>query len=118
MMKLRCTIVTTITLILVVGFSVAIVAALNQGATEITLAGGESGVVWFPHQQHQKILGDCNLCHDLFPQESGAIKDQKAEGALKQKQVMNKKCIACHRKFKKAGKASGPVSCKKCHNKG
>ncbi len=115
MMILRRSIFAAISLVLVVIFSVAIVGAMNQGAAEITLAGGERGEVLFPHHQHQKMLGDCNLCHDLFPQIPGGIAKQKAEGALKQKQVMNKKCIACHRKMKKAGQASGPVSCKKCH---
>lgn len=103
--------------VLMVAVSVAGVDAMDQGAAEMTMGGGERGEVWFPHQQHQKTLGDCNLCHDLFPQVSGSIEKQKVEGVLKQKQVMNKKCIACHRKMKKAGQASGPVSCKNCHKK-
>ncbi len=90
---------------------------MNMGAAEMNMAGGDQGEVWFPHQQHQRTIGDCFQCHNLFPQEAGSIQKKIAEGTLKQKQVMNKQCIACHRKMKKAGQASGPVSCKKCHQK-
>ena len=105
-----------ITLILVTALAVA-VADTEKGAEEMTLVGGEKGDVWFPHRKHQDNLGDCKICHDLFPQEAGTIQKLKAEGELKKKQVMNKKCLACHRKMKKAGEPTGPTSCNKCHHK-
>jgi len=116
MMRRIGTILFLITLILVTALVVA-VANTEKGAEEMTMIGGEKGDVWFPHRNHQDNLGDCKICHDLFPQEAGTIQKMKAEGALKKKQVMNKKCIACHRKMKKAGEPAGPTSCKKCHHK-
>ena len=103
---------------LILGTALVVAAAdTEKGAEEMTLVGGEKGDVWFPHRKHQDNLGDCKICHDLFPQTPGIIEKQKAEGALKKKQVMNKKCLACHRKMKKAGEPTGPTSCNKCHHK-
>ena len=91
-------------------------AAQNRGAEQMVLHGGKSGSVPFPHAAHQQTLVDCNLCHGLFPQESGAIERLKESGELKKKKVM-RQCTFCHRKTAKAGKASGPTRCKTCHNK-
>ena len=94
------------------------VALENKGAELLSLDGGSRGAVAFPHHRHQNALGDCNVCHTLFPQEQGAIIRLKQEGKLASKQVMNKHCINCHRAEKKAGKKAGPVSCTQCHKKG
>ena len=93
-------------------------AVENKGAEIISLDGGSRGAVPFPHYRHQNALGDCNVCHALFPQEPGSIARLKQEGKLAGKQVMNKHCISCHRAEKKAGKKAGPVSCTQCHTKG
>jgi len=99
-------------------FSVAMAAAFqNRGAPNITLEGGKKGSVNFPHAMHQDNIIDCNVCHDLFPQKAGVIQDLKNQGNLKKKQVMNKKCLKCHRAKKKAGEEAGPTSCSKCHLK-
>jgi len=96
----------------------AIAAAVqNKGAENIEIYGGKTGKVSFPHLQHQETLGDCNICHDIFPQESGSIKSLKAQGKLKKKHVMNKHCIKCHRAKKSAGEKAGPTRCKECHKK-
>ena len=87
----------------------------NRGAPQMILEGGNTGPVSFPHLAHQEALGDCSACHDLFPQEDGAIERLKASGELKQKQVMNKQCTKCHKQFKKEGKKTGPTTCKSCH---
>ena len=87
----------------------------NTGAENITLEGGTSGKVPFPHRKHQDNLNDCNICHEIFPQTCGAIENLKAQGKLKKKQVMNKLCTKCHKAEKKAGKTSGPTTCKTCH---
>ncbi|GBC62702.1 cytochrome C [Desulfonema ishimotonii] len=92
-------------------------AAGDKGAENISLYGGKSGEVPFPHQRHQATLGDCNTCHELFPQEAGSIERLKAAKELKKKQVMNKHCIRCHRAMKREGTRSGPTSCKECHVK-
>ena len=103
---------------LIAGTSIAVsLASENPGAENIVLEGGKRGEVPFPHRQHQKNLGDCQICHSVFPQDSGAIVKLKAEGTLKKKYVMNKLCTKCHKKMKKAGQKSGPTSCAKCHIK-
>jgi hypothetical protein len=71
----------------------------------------------FPHAAHQAALGDCSVCHELFPQEAGSIDALKASGDLKKKQVMNKHCTKCHKKMKKEGEKTGPTTCKSCHVK-
>ena len=91
--------------------------AENKGAADIKLPGGNRGPVPFPHHQHQDALGDCEICHSVFPQEAGIIEKLKAQGKLKKKHVMNKLCTKCHRQNKKEGIKSGPTTCKKCHIK-
>ncbi|MBT8341729.1 MAG: cytochrome c family protein [Desulfatitalea sp.] len=90
--------------------------AIDRGARQIILEGGASGSVPFAHQRHQNTLkDDCMVCHALFDQKKGAIKTGKADGRLKQKQVMNALCIHCHRNERQAGNPGGPTACAKCH---
>ena len=90
----------------------------NKGAEIILLSGGEKAKdVHFPHRRHQDVLGDCNICHDLFPQKLGSIEELKNQGKLKKKQVMQEHCIDCHKKMKAAGQSTGPTSCGRCHRK-
>ena len=89
----------------------------NKGAENIDLKAGSRGNVFFPHRRHQNKLGDCRICHSVFPQKAGSIAELKAEGKLKQKYVMNKLCTKCHKEKKKAGQPSGPTTCSKCHIK-
>jgi len=91
-------------------------AVENKGAASMVLQGGSSGDVPFPHHKHQNALGDCNLCHNLFPQEPGGVEKLKAEGRLKKKAVMEQ-CKSCHRKRTDKGERGGPVGCKACHRK-
>ncbi len=93
-------------------------AVENKGAEMITLDGGKRGMVHFPHHRHQNKLGDCNICHSLFPQEPGVIARLKKEDKLVPKQVMNTLCVKCHKAEKLAGRKAGPVTCAKCHQKG
>jgi hypothetical protein len=93
------------------------VATQNKGAENLELPGGNRGNVPFPHHQHQEKLGDCEICHSVFPQKSGIIEKLKAEGKLKQKYVMNKLCTKCHKEKRKAGQKAGPTTCSKCHIK-
>jgi len=89
----------------------------NKGAAEIQLPGGKRGPVLFPHHRHQDKLGDCDICHSVFPQKAGIIKELKAQGKLKKKYVMNKLCTKCHRQKKREGIKAGPTTCAKCHIK-
>ena len=89
----------------------------TKGAAEMLLAGGQRGDVPFPHLRHQEMLVDCNICHAVFPQKTGAIAALKAAGKLAPKQVMNKQCTKCHREKKRAGEKSGPTTCTACHQK-
>jgi len=94
------------------------VRSANNGAAEMLIEGGSRGKIPFPHRTHQEVLGDCNKCHDLFPQETGAITRLKKSGDLKKKQVMNKSCVKCHKTMKKGGAKAGPTTCSKCHVRG
>ena len=75
----------------------------NKGAPHIVLFGGRTASVPFSHQIHQNILGDCNLCHKLFPKNSGAIQNLISGGKLQKKAVMAR-CRACHREMAGTGK--------------
>jgi len=90
--------------------------AQNKGAKQIILFGGATGNVTFKHQLHQDSLGDCNLCHNLFPQTPGIVQKLIKDGKLANKKVMNQ-CTKCHRDKINAGSKSGPVICKGCHVK-
>jgi hypothetical protein len=90
--------------------------AQNKGAKEIIIPGGTTGNVPVKHHLHQKVLGDCNLCHSLFPQTAGIIQKLKDEGKLEKKKAMNN-CLKCHREKTNAGLKTGPVTCKSCHAK-
>jgi Cytochrome c7 and related cytochrome c len=87
----------------------------NRGAKTILIFGGKMRDVHFPHQRHQDTLGDCDVCHDLFPKKSGSIQELKDRGILEKKLIMQKHCIDCHRKMKSAGRNTGPTSCARCH---
>lgn len=105
---------------LCVGFALMVSMALaveNKGAQQISIDGGSRGNVAFPHHAHQNRLKDCNICHAVFPQETGALTKLKASGQLEKKQVMNKQCVACHKAEKQSGKAAGPTTCSQCHVK-
>jgi hypothetical protein len=117
-MKTKLFVVSVSIVLLVVGGAIASSAATqNKGAEIIELSGGNRGHVPFPHHKHQEKLGDCKICHSIFPQSSGAIEKLKSEGKIKQKYVMNKLCTKCHREKKKAGLKAGPTTCSKCHIK-
>lgn len=90
-------------------------AAQNAGAAEMTLSGGKTGDVPFPHGRHQTALGDCGACHGLFPQEKGVVDAMKAQGKIKSKAVMGQ-CVNCHKTMTKSGEKTGPVSCRACHS--
>ena len=96
----------------------AAVLTEENGAENMELNGGSRGNVPFPHRTHQEVLGDCGKCHDLFPQETGAIDRLKKAGDLKRKQVMNKSCVKCHKATKKGAGKAGPTTCSKCHIRG
>ena len=93
------------------------VASENKGAEIILINGGKMRDVHFPHHRHQNVLGDCNVCHELFPAQAGSIAELKEQGKLRKKQVMEEHCIACHKKRKAAGEQTGPTSCARCHRK-
>jgi cytochrome c-type protein NrfB len=88
----------------------------DKGAATMMLQGGSLGVVAFNHHLHQTALGDCNLCHNLFPQVSGSIEKMKAEGKLKKREVMGQ-CQDCHKQKAASESKTLPVKCGECHKK-
>ena len=118
-MKVILSVVLTAMAVLVIGVSVwSSDKEPDKGAENIEMDGGRSGRVPFPHHRHQKTLGDCAICHSVFPQEAGSIEALKANGQIAKKHVMNKLCTKCHKEEKKAGRQSGPTTCTTCHVKG
>lgn len=101
-----------ITAMLAVG---TVPAAEDKGAEHMVLEGGSRGEVPFPHRLHQQNLEDCQVCHDLFPQQRGAIETLKSKGKLESKQVMNRLCTACHRDRRRDREPTGPITCSDCH---
>ena len=118
-MRMRDFLLLGIGILMVAAGSVAMssVATENKGAAEIDLPGGKRGPVPFPHHRHQDTLGDCEICHSVFPQKAGIIEELKAQGKLQKKHVMNKLCTKCHRQKKREGLKTGPTTCAKCHIK-
>jgi len=88
----------------------------NKGAANMVLQGGKLGSVPFSHHLHQKLLGDCNICHKAFPQTAGSIEKLKAEGKLKKKEAMDQ-CVECHKKEATTGGKALPTKCSECHKK-
>jgi len=104
-------------LLIVLATGIAIGAAeVKNGAKEMVLFGGSLGNVFFPHHRHQEAFGNCNNCHNLFPQTTGAIQELNRQDKLKKKEVMNQ-CTKCHKELASTDKKGGPVKCKECHQK-
>jgi cytochrome c7-like protein len=88
----------------------------DKGAQVIVIEKGRMPQVTFPHHLHQKTLeNDCNACHDMFPKQPGVIKELITQKKLRNQQVMNSKCVRCHKEKKAAGEKAGPVKCAQCH---
>jgi hypothetical protein len=102
-------------IILSVFISAIGLAVENKGAEKIQIDAGSKGAVPFMHHAHQNRLGDCNVCHTMFPQEPQSIARLKESGQMKPKDAMNKLCIKCHKAEKIAGNNAGPTTCSKCH---
>jgi cytochrome c553 len=90
-------------------------ADMNAGAEKIIIQGGTRGNIAFNHRSHQNNLGDCDICHSYFPQETGSISNLKNTGQLKKKQLMKKLCIKCHKTERMADNPYGPTTYSKCH---
>jgi len=98
------------------GFLYAQDTASGKGAETVIFEKIKMNQVVFSHHLHQKALeNNCNACHDLFPKKPGIIRELITQEKLKHQQVMNDKCIACHKANVAAGKKSGPVKCTECH---
>jgi len=102
-------------LLSIVFASVFTVSLFSEGAV-ILIKGGGLGDINFPHEQHQKALKDCTLCHTQIPKVKDAIKQQQAENKLKKKDVMVK-CIECHKDKESKSIKTGPTKCSGCHKK-
>lgn len=90
--------------------------AQNKGSETVIFEKGKMPKVIFAHHMHQQRLNnDCSSCHDLFPMQAGIVKEMIVQKKLKKQQVMNSKCIKCHKEKKAAGLNAGPVKCTQCH---
>lgn len=109
-------IIFVIILLMGTGLGAGVNAQQDKGSEIVIFEKGMMPQVTFDHHMHQRKLDDeCNACHDLFPMQAGIIKEMIADGKLKKQQVMNEKCVKCHKDLKKEGLAAGPTSCTACH---
>jgi hypothetical protein len=104
-----------VTLIFIIGLAVYVIAQ-EKGSETVIFEKGRMPAVTFPHHDHQQALNnECNACHDLFPMKEGIIKEMITQEKLKKQQVMNSKCVKCHKDRAKEGLAAGPTKCTECH---
>ncbi|HMB31254.1 MAG TPA: cytochrome c3 family protein [Desulfohalobiaceae bacterium] len=134
-------VLTIVSLFLVSLITVTALQAMKMPSAELTMNASKGKVqnpmytpVTMPHQLHVQKIGNCMLCHHKFndPKEqfikctsSGCHDQLNAQG--KEMNNVNasyfayhsrgniKSCIGCHESRKKAGNATGPISCTKCH---
>ena len=97
-------------------FSPLTARGLNKGAATMVLQGGKLGNAPFSHHLHQNAVGDCTICHTLFPQVAGSIDKLKAEGNLKKREAMNQ-CVECHKKEATTVGKALPTKFSECHKK-
>jgi uncharacterized membrane protein len=107
----------TVMLVALFALPLAALAHEERGAENMELYGGKRGKVPFPHHLHQDVLGNCKVCHSVFPKKAGSIEAMKASGELKSKRVMNGQCTKCHKTTIKNGGKAGPTKCNDCHVK-
>ena len=104
-----------VTSIFVIGLAMY-VNAQDKGSETVIFEKGRMPAVTFDHHMHQeKLDNECNSCHDLFPMKKGIIKEMITEEKLQKQQVMNSKCVKCHKDLKKQGLEAGPTKCTQCH---
>ena len=100
-------------------------AEVNKGAEKYTIdkCQKRKGPVPFNHYQHQQIEGvTCKTCHHKVkegetPKACFSCHQCTKGEAPKAMKAFHKNCKGCHVKMKKAGKATGPTGCNKCHVK-
>ncbi len=97
-------------------FLCATAGGQDKGPENVVIQGGKLGSVPLSHHLHQNVIGDCGICHTLFPQAAGSIEKLKAEGKLKKREVMNR-CVECHKKGATTGSKAAPTKCSECHKK-
>lgn len=103
--------------LLLATLAIAAAPSGDSGSETMVLEGGSTGAVPFPHRTHQKSTEQrCEVCHDLFPRKRGAIRSLIAEEKLRNREIMNRHCIKCHRDYQREGKPTGPTSCRRCHS--
>ncbi len=65
----------------------------DKGAENLRIQAGRMNNVHFPHHRHQAALGDCAVCHDLFPKQAHSIRKLKDQGKLRKKQGFQQKLL-------------------------
>ncbi len=99
--------------------------ACPAGDLKVTKAEGtaKKAPVNYNHAKHSAVAPDCKSCHhtwkgDGAPEKCSECHTAKKDGKkLAIKAALHKTCKDCHKDMKKAGKKTGPTSCKGCHVK-
>ena len=109
---------------LAVGVAAFGAPACPVGDLKVTKADGatKKPPVNYNHTKHSAVAPDCKSCHhtwkDGTPKKCSECHKAKKDGkALGSKKALHKACKDCHKDMKKAGKKTGPTSCKGCHVK-
>lgn len=74
----------------------------------------------FAHKKHADAIKDCNKCHHTLKEGEKVKKCTEChtkDSEVTAKTAFHNTCKNCHRDLKKAGKATGPTICSKCHAK-
>jgi hypothetical protein len=99
--------------------------AVPTGDLKIVKAEGcdKKPAVTYNHEKHDAATPDCKTCHHTWdgkaaPKKCSECHKAKKDGKkINSKSALHKNCKDCHKKLKKAGKKTGPTSCKACHKK-
>lgn len=77
----------------------ALMTEQNEGSETIEIESGWQKARGIPSLEASKRTGKCEVCHKLYPEESGSITKYKGSGKLQPKEAMNH-CRDCHREEK------------------
>ncbi len=76
--------------------------------------------IQFTHKKHADTLKDCKVCHHKWKKGEKVKKCvdcHTTDSKVTAYKAFHTNCKNCHRDMKKAGKATGPTICTKCHPK-
>ena len=74
----------------------------------------------FPHKKHADAVKPCQMCHHKWykgEKVKKCVDCHTKDSTITAYKAFHDNCKNCHMDIKKAGKATGPTVCTKCHPK-